>query len=180
MKVGCPGSDLDLGPDICVRFLTSSCTQGCSRYTAMELCELSGGFLLELEDKQQLLDLLRATAATQHGRTFWWTGGIDIRSVSLCLTLSLSCSLISKYRSKKSGEFVWERSNQEIAGGGDGGDGGELWQNSTSSEMVVGQQGGRGHQCVLLGPANDTLALRLDHADCTEAIARPLCQYLIK
>ena len=90
MKVGCPGSDLDLGPDICLRFLTSSCTQGCSRYTAMELCELSGGFLLELEDKQQLLDLLRATAATEHGRTFWWTGGIDIRSVSALSQLCLS------------------------------------------------------------------------------------------
>ena len=69
--------------------------------------------------------------------------------------------------------FVWERSNQEVGGGDD------LWQNTTSNE-VVGQQGGRGHRCVLLGPANDTLSLRLDHADCTEAIARPLCQYLIK
>lgn len=153
VKVGCPGSDLALGPDICVRFLTSSCTQGCSRYTAMELCELSGGYLLEVEDKQQLLDLLQATAGTEHGISFWWTGGIDI--------------------SKKSGEFVWERSNQAVASGA------ELWQNSTSND-VVGVQGGRGHQCVLLGPANNTLDLRLDHADCSEAIARPLCQYLIK
>ena len=62
--------------------------------------------------------------------------------------------------------------------GGDDSD--DLWLNSTSKEVVVGQQGGSGHQCVLLGPANNTLTLRLDHADCTEAIARPLCQYLIK
>ena len=86
VKVGCPGSDLALGPDICVRFLTSSCSQGCSRYTAMELCELSGGFLVEPWDREHLLDLLGATAGTEHGRTFWWTGGIDIRSVWLCLT----------------------------------------------------------------------------------------------
>ena len=82
MKVGCPGSDLALGPSLCVRFLTSSCPEGCSRYRAMEQCELTGGFLLELEDKQQLQDLLRATAGSEHGQSFWWTGGIDIRSVS--------------------------------------------------------------------------------------------------
>ena len=85
----------------------------------------------------------------------------------------LSTKVFSKYFSKKSGEFVWERSNQAVARGG------ELWQNSTSND-VVGEQGGRGHECVLLGPANNTLHLRLDHADCSEAIARPLCQYLIK
>ena len=140
----------------------------------MELCELSGGFLLEVEDKQQLLDLLQATAGTEHGITFWWTGGIDIRSVSPSHTRSdLSTEMFSKYFSKKSGEFVWERSNQAVARGAD------LWQNSTSND-VVGEQGGRGHECVLLGPANNTLHLRLDHADCSEAIARPLCQYLIK
>ena len=138
----------------------------------MELCELSGGFLVELEEEQQLQDLLRATAGTEHGRTFWWTSGMDIRSEPLGL-LSRSQSSISKYRSKKPGVFVWERSDREVGGGED------LWQNSTS-EDVVGQQGGRGHQCVLLGPANNTLNLRLDHADCSEAIARPLCQYLIK
>ena len=95
MKVGCPGSDLALGPDICVRFVTSSCTQGCSRYRAMELCELSGGFLVELEEEQQLQDLLRATAGTEHGRTFWWTSGMDIRSVHSTTRSPLSLSVLN-------------------------------------------------------------------------------------
>ena len=93
------------------------------------------------------------------------SGQSELSEVS---TKILSC----KHDSKKAGVFVWERSDQEVAGGDD------LWQNTTSNE--VGQQGGRSHQCVLLGPANDTLLTRLDHADCSEAIASPLCQYLIK
>ena len=61
----------------------------------MELCELSGGFLVELEEEQQLQDLLRATAGTEHGRTFWWTSGMDIRSVVRTTRSPLSLSVLN-------------------------------------------------------------------------------------
>lgn len=83
----------------------------------------------------------------------------------------MNVSEICSHCSKKAGEFVWERSNVEVEMS-------ELWQNR-SSDNVGGQSGAR-HQCVLLGPANNTRLTKLDHADCTEAIARPLCQYLTR
>ena len=79
VKVGCPETNLRLSPDVCIKFLTETCTEGCTRYAAMEQCELSGGFLLELQDKAELTKLLNEISQTSYRTSFWWTGGIDIR-----------------------------------------------------------------------------------------------------
>jgi len=150
VKVGCPDSHVALSSDLCIKFLTEPCSEGCSRYAAMEQCELSGGFLLELGDRQELVKLLQEISLSPYNHQFWWTGGIDI--------------------SKKPGEFVWERSNVEV-------DTSDLLGNR-SREEEVGLQSGAGHQCLYLGPANNTRDTRLDYANCTEPLARPLCQYL--
>lgn len=48
-KVGCPDNHIKITDDSCIKFLTDSpvCSEGCSRYTAMEECERSGGHLLD-------------------------------------------------------------------------------------------------------------------------------------
>lgn len=48
-KVGCPDNHIKISDDSCIKFLTDSpvCSEGCSRYTAMEECEKSGGHLLD-------------------------------------------------------------------------------------------------------------------------------------
>ena len=48
-KVGCPNTHIKITDDSCIKFLTDSpvCSEGCSRYTAMEECERSGGHLLD-------------------------------------------------------------------------------------------------------------------------------------
>ena len=52
----------------------------------MEQCELSGGFLLELGDRQELVKLLQEISLSPYNHQFWWTGGIDIRLVSGAFT----------------------------------------------------------------------------------------------
>ena len=82
VKVGCPEGHLRLSREVCVKFLTEPCSGGCNRYAAMEQCELSGGFLMELSDKEELLKLIQEMSLSQYKHSFWWTGGIDIRCVS--------------------------------------------------------------------------------------------------
>ena len=79
MKVGCPDNSLRLTTEVCIKFLTETCSEGCNRYAAMEQCELSGGFLLELQDKDELQNLIDEISHTPYKDSFWWTGGIDIR-----------------------------------------------------------------------------------------------------
>ena len=52
----------------------------------------------------------------------------------------------------------------------------DLWRN-TSTHAEVGMQGDKTlHECVFISHAGG--GMRLDHQNCQDTIARPLCQYL--
>lgn len=53
----------------------------------------------------------------------------------------------------------------------------ELWKN-TSTHAEVGRQGDNNtlHECVFISQTRE--GMRLDHQNCQDTIARPLCQYL--
>ena len=78
-KVGCPDHHTRLGDKTCVKFLTESgpCRDGCSRFTAQEECELSGGFLLDHVDSKDLRKLLSEVGSTSYRHSNWWTGASD-------------------------------------------------------------------------------------------------------
>ena len=85
---------------------------------------------------------------------FWWTGATDFN--------------------KKEGEFSWEISDRALDNVSE-----DLWVNA-SSHVTVGIKSGHSHQCVFLGPSNNTEEVLLDHSDCRDSVAKPLCQYLSK
>ena len=87
--------------------------------------------------------------------SFWWTGATD-------------------FSKKGEGEFSWEMSDKALDNVAP-----ELWVNASSHD-TVGLKAGDSHQCVYLGPANKTREVRLDHSDCRDSVAKPLCQYLSK
>ena len=77
-------------------------------------------------------------------------------------------------RKKGTGKFTWERSDDVLEDSLD-----DLWVNTTTHD-IAGLKTGDSHQCVFLGPLNNTQEIFLDHADCTESVARPLCQYWVR
>lgn len=86
--------------------------------------------------------------------SFWWTGATD-------------------FSKRGAGTFTWEQSGREVGAGAG------LWANSSGAGAVAGVAAGDSHRCVYLGPSNSSAAPLLDHADCRDAVARPLCQYLV-
>ena len=74
---------------------------------------------------------------------------------------------------KGTGKFTWERSDILVENVTD------LWVN-VSTHAEVGQKKGDSHDCVFLGPVNTTQEIKLDHTDCRDSVARPLCQYLVQ
>merc|ERR1712083_273436 len=83
--------------------------------------------------------------------SFWWTGASD-------------------FSKEGTGKFTWEKLGNLVEIDPD------VWVN-VSSHDVAGKKEGDSHQCVYLGPVNDTQVTLLDHIDCRENIARPLCQF---
>ena len=85
-KVGCPENHIKLDSFTCVKFLDDSdqCRDGCSRFTAMEECELTGGFLLDNVGDQNLDSLLdQIGSRSQFQNSFWWTGASDFRLIEI-------------------------------------------------------------------------------------------------
>ena len=103
---------------------------------------------------QFLLFAVRVVQKSKYRSQFWWTGATDF--------------------SKKEGEFSWEISDKTLDNVSE-----ELWVNASSHD-TVGIKAGDSHQCVFLGPSNNTREVLLDHSDCRDSVAKPLCQYLSK
>ena len=139
----------------------------------MEECEKSGGHLLDYLSPDQfksfskkillskilstffiVIFAVRVIQKSKYKSSFWWTGATDF--------------------SKKEGEFSWEISDRALDNVAE-----ELWVNASSHDMV-GIKAGDSHQCVYLGPSNNTQEVLLDHSDCRDSVAKPLCQYLSK
>ena len=97
---------------------------------------------------------VRIIQKSKYSSSFWWTGATDF--------------------SKKEGEFSWEISDRALDNVAE-----SLWVNVSSHESV-GIKAGDSHQCVYLGPSNNTQEMLLDHTDCRDSLAKPLCQYLSK
>jgi len=155
-KVGCPDNHIKLDSFTCVKFLDDSdqCRDGCSRFTAMEECEMTGGFLLDNVGDDNLDHLFdQIGSRSQFQKHFWWTGASD-------------------FSKKGQGKFTWEKSDVLLSNKT------SLWMNTTTHD-IAGLKQGDSHQCVYLGPSNSTLDIRLDHTDCRYNIAKPLCQYMM-
>ena len=60
---------------------STKCEDGCNRFTAMEECELEGGFLLDDVGSDVLSDVLERVSAMSESikHSFWWTGASDFR-----------------------------------------------------------------------------------------------------
>jgi len=157
-KVGCPENHIKLDSDTCVKFLEDStkCSDGCTRFTAKEECELAGGFLLDYLETDVLNGFLKSVGSISESikQSFWWTGASD-------------------FSKEGKGKFTWEKSDKPVDIDPD------VWVNVSSLE-VAGKTEGDSHQCVYLGPVNATQVTLLDHADCRESIARPLCQFVAR
>ena len=82
-KVGCPENHIKLNSDTCVKFLEDStkCSDGCTRFTAKEECELAGGFLLDYLETDVLNEFLKSVGSISESikQSFWWTGASDFR-----------------------------------------------------------------------------------------------------
>eukprot|EP00092_Neocalanus_flemingeri_P024752 GFUD01026841.1.p1 GENE.GFUD01026841.1~~GFUD01026841.1.p1 ORF type:complete len:501 (+),score=103.73 GFUD01026841.1:277-1779(+) len=149
VKVGCPSDHIKTNSNICIKFLDQTCDQGCSRYAAMEECEQRGGFLADSLEENDIKNILQL-AGNSYNHSFWWVGASDMR--------------------KRGGKFSWERSDLLVS------DMADLWRN-TSTHVGVGRQGNNTlHECVFITHAGG--GMRLDHQNCQETIARPLCQFL--
>jgi len=149
VKVGCPSDHVKTESNICIKFLDKTCGQGCSRYAAMEECEKTGGFLADSLEENDIRNILEI-AGNSYNHSFWWVGASDM--------------------SKRGGKFSWERGDMLMS------DMPDLWRN-TSTHAEVGMQGDKTlHECVFISHAGG--GMRLDHQNCQDTIARPLCQYL--
>jgi len=150
VKVGCPANHIKTKSNICIKFLDTTCGQGCSRYAAMEECEKTGGFLADSLEENDIRNILEI-AEDKYSHSFWWVGATDMR--------------------KLGGKFSWERSQVLVS------DMPGLWRN-TSTHAEVGRQWDNNtlHECVFISQARG--GMRLDHQNCQDTIARPLCQYL--
>ncbi|XP_023333458.1 uncharacterized protein LOC111705214 [Eurytemora carolleeae] len=106
-KVGCPKEAINIG-DLCLNFLISStgiCQEGCSRFRAMEECELTGGYLVDKlnpETAEQLFNRIKEDPEIRD--TDWWTAGSDM---------------------SKLGRFTWERESIDVPKDL------KLWQNTS-------------------------------------------------
>jgi len=150
VKVGCPVDHIKTNSKKCIKFLDTVCEQGCSRYSAMEECEKTGGFLADSLVESEITNILDI-AGSRYNHSFWWMGASDM--------------------SKRGGKFSWERGEMELMP-----DIPDLWRN-TSTHADVGLQGDSNiHECVFISHTNK--GMRLDHQNCQDTIARPLCQYL--
>ena len=78
VKVGCPANHIKTESNICIKFLDTTCGQGCSRYTAMEECEKTGGFLADSLEENDIRNILEI-AGDQYSHSFWWVGATDMR-----------------------------------------------------------------------------------------------------
>jgi len=152
VKVGCPSDHIKTESNICIKFLDATCGQGCSRYAAMEECEKTGGFLADSLEENDIRNILEI-AENEYNHSFWWVGASDMR--------------------KLGGKFSWERSQVLVS------DMPGLWRN-TSTHAEVGRQGDNNtlHECVFISHAGSGGGMRLDHQNCQDTIARPLCQYM--
>jgi len=157
-KVGCPENHIKLDSDTCVKFLEDStkCSDGCTRFTAKEECEWAGGFLLDYLETGVLNEFLKSVGSISESikQSFWWTGASD-------------------FSKEGKGKFTWEKSDKPVDIDPD------VWVNVSSLE-VAGKMEGDSHQCVFLGSVNVTQVTLLDHADCRESKARPLCQFVAR
>lgn len=180
VKVGCPrGSERVRGG--CFKFLDSAgraCADGCSRFRAMEECELSGGTLADGLPEEVIKDLL-ALSYSRYGQADWWLAAADFR---------------------KKSRFTWEYSDDPVSSLP------ELWHadmiqetnatngsdSSTTAAPPPTQSADPkprvdpslprgntdGHSCVYI--ARFRGEMKLAQVNCDTAVARPLCQYLLQ
>lgn len=185
VKVGCPRDSVRIKGG-CFRFLDSIghiCEEGCSRFRAMEECELTGGFLADSLSEDVLRDLLKKSYST-HSYSSWWLAASDFRKMQ---------------------KFTWERSGDPVPSTSD------LWHEVTAQESLsanltttdsssssatsrraaaaaasavqsadpsVPRGSAKAHSCVYM--ARFSGEMKLSQVNCDTALARPLCQFLVQ
>jgi len=115
VKVGCPKDSYKLG-NLCLKFLEASnsiCAEGCSRFRAMEECELDGGYLVD-DITEEMTEPLFNHILVNYGESEWWTSGSDM---------------------SKQGRFTWETSGDDVPTSP------ALWRNSSVPLVADGGAG---------------------------------------